>query len=71
MGEDENKISGDINNDGAITISDLVLLQSYLLGISDFNTEQYIYADINKDSLVDFCDMIMMRKKIVESLSKI
>ncbi len=71
VGEDENKISGDINNDGAITISDLVLLQSYLLGISDFNTEQYIYADINKDSLVDFCDMIMMRKKIVESLSKI
>lgn len=71
VGEDENKVSGDINNDGAVTVSDLVLLQSYLLGISDFDTKQYTYADINKDSLVDFYDMIMMRKKIVESLSKI
>ena len=71
IGEDESKISGDINGDGAVTVSDLVMLQSYLLGMSNFDTEQYTNADINKDSLVDFYDMILMRKKIVENLSKI
>lgn len=71
VGENESKVSGDINGDGAVTVSDLVLLQSYLLGVSDFDTEQYTYADVNRDSLVDCYDMIMMRKKIVENLSKI
>lgn len=71
VGEDKNKISGDINGDGVITVSDIVMLQSYLLGVIDFDTERYTDADINKDSVVDFYDMILMRKKIVENLSKI
>lgn len=61
-------ITGDINNDGKIDISDAVLLQKYLLGAQQFTKEQYKAADINQDGSTDVFDMVFMCKLLISQL---
>ena len=65
-----NIVAGDLNADGKISISDAVVLQNYLLGGAQLTEIQYISADMNTDKNVDTFDMIIMRKKLVEEISK-
>ncbi len=59
------RISGDINDDGAVGAADLVKLQKHLLGKEALTQEQLPYADINGDGVVDVFDSIALRKLLV------
>ena len=58
----KNAVVGDIDLDGEATVSDLVLLQNYLLRRKTFTYEQFSAADINLDSYVDAFDLVELRK---------
>lgn len=69
VGNDSTETIGDVNLDGCISVSDLVLFQKYLLNSDTFTAEQYANADMNRDSVVDVFDMVEMRKKITENIT--
>lgn len=56
---------GDVNNDGALSITDATKIQSYLAGITDFTSAQTEIADINRDGKVSIADATMIQKKLV------
>lgn len=68
VGSANDETAGDLNLDNSVNISDLVLLQQYLLNTASFSAEQYANADLNRDSVVDVFDMVDMRKKILENM---
>lgn len=53
---------GDFDGNGEITVSDAVILSKIILGESEVTPELMKCADLNSDSVVDFCDMIIIRK---------
>ncbi|MDE5558152.1 MAG: CotH kinase family protein [Ruminococcus sp.] len=55
-------IIGDINVDGNVNSSDLVILQKYLLGNIPLTAEQAARADIYADEVIDVFDMVLLRK---------
>ncbi|MDE5765291.1 MAG: RICIN domain-containing protein, partial [Ruminococcus sp.] len=57
-------VIGDVNADGDFNISDLIMMQKFLLGngtLTDWKT-----GDLCKDEKIDVFDMIMMRKLIIK-----
>ncbi|WP_028516384.1 dockerin type I repeat-containing protein [Ruminococcus flavefaciens] len=59
---------GDLNNDKIFSISDLVLLQRWLLGASDIKITDWSLADFNEDNKVDVFDLCHMRKALINSI---
>ena len=59
-------IIGDCNNDGLISITDILILKKYIL-----NTEVVIpnpqVADINSDGMVNVIDLIILKNKYINS----
>lgn len=58
-------VKGDVNNDGVFNVSDLVMLQKFLLGkgtLYNWNN-----ADLCKDDRIDVFDMILVRCEFTES----
>lgn len=55
-------IIGDINADGSINTSDLVILQKHLLAEIPLTAEQAARADVYTDGIIDVFDMIPLRK---------
>lgn len=53
---------GDLNADGVINTSDLVILRQVLLGAVE-NTSKY--TDMNEDSAINILDLVRMKKTIV------
>lgn len=62
-------IKGDINADDEFTISDIVLLEKWLLGVPDTELINWEAADLNKDGQLDAFDMIEMRKLLIQNSS--
>ena len=56
---------GDVNKDGSINISDLVVLQKWLLGNGD-SLDCWQLADICDDNSINVLDMVMLRKLLIE-----
>ena len=57
---------GDVNGDGVFSISDVVLLQRWLLSTADKKSIIWENADVCKDNVLDAFDLCLMRKIIVE-----
>ncbi len=57
---------GDVNNDGIISLSDLVALTKYLDGI--YELVDYSVADTNANYIVDYVDSLILNAYIVESI---
>ena len=49
-------LSGDVNQDGVINVSDIVIAVNIVLGMSPFNE----LADINGDGIVNVQDIILL-----------
>lgn len=58
---------GDLNGDGILSISDVVLLQKWLLAAPDMKLADRRTADLNNDSRLDVFDLCLMRKALLET----
>ncbi len=67
--EAENKEAdkGDINKDGNVDSSDLVLMVRYMLGLEEFTDEQTGLSDVDEDSDVDVMDFILLKGIVQDS----
>lgn len=59
------EIKGDINSDGILSASDLVLMQKYLLGMPDGAMADMSAADISNDSVVNIIDLCLMKELLI------
>ena len=58
-------LSGDCNNDGKFNVSDVVLLQKWLLAVPDTHFENWKAADMCEDNRLDVFDLCMMKRKLI------
>lgn len=54
--------SGDLNGDGSVTVADVAILQTSLLGGTALTAEQYANADVTGDGAVDGLDLTRLRQ---------
>lgn len=59
-------IEGDVNCDGEVTVTDLVLLKKWLLAVPDTHLENWQAADLCKDNKLDVFDLCILKRKIIE-----
>lgn len=59
-------VMGDLSGDGKLNVSDVVMLQSYILNKADeFTKKQYLASDMNKDGTVDVFDLVELKKAVI------
>jgi alpha-galactosidase len=58
-------IAGDINNDGMVSIHDLVMVKNHLLKLTIFSSQDTQTADIDKNGKVTIFDMLQIKKHIL------
>lgn len=56
----------DCNGDGYFSVSDMLMLQSYLLGMREFSDAQLPAADVSGDGNVSVTDYLQMKSKLLE-----
>ncbi len=64
--EEKISIVGDINLDGKFNISDVVLLQKWLLADLDVKLENWKVADLCEDDKLDVFDLCLMKRMLIE-----
>jgi hypothetical protein len=62
----QERIFGDVNADGALTISDVVLLQKWLLAVPDTQLADWKAADFNEDQTLNGFDLCQMRYALLK-----
>lgn len=62
----QERIIGDVNADGALTISDVVLLQKWLLAVPDTQLADWKAADFNEDQSLNGFDLCQMRYALLK-----
>ena len=62
----QERIIGDVNADGALTISDVVLLQKWLLAVPDTQLADWKAADFNGDQTLNVFDLCQMRYNLLK-----
>lgn len=53
---------GDVNNDGAIDVQDVVLTMRQTLNLSGLNEQQKLAADVNGDGAIDVNDVVLIMR---------
>ncbi|MDE6678181.1 MAG: RICIN domain-containing protein, partial [Ruminococcus sp.] len=61
----DKEVSGDLNDDGNLNVTDLVLLEKWLLSADSTGIVNWKSADFNSDNILDVFDLCMMRKNLV------
>ena len=62
----QERIIGDVNADGALTISDVVLLQKWLRAVPDTQLADWKAADFNEDQSLNGFDLCQMRYALLK-----
>lgn len=57
--------TGDVNNDGTFNISDVVLLQKWLLAVPDTHLANWRAADFCEDNKLDVFDLCLMKRSLI------
>ena len=58
-------IMGDVNNDGAFNVSDVVLLQKWLLAVPDTHLANWKAVDFCEDNKLDVFDLTLMKRALI------
>lgn len=58
-------LPGDVYQDNAVNLTDVILLQKYLLGVEKINAVQGKAADLNADGIVDVLDLVLLKRIII------
>lgn len=61
------QIVGDINADGVANLTDLILLQKYLIQKESLTAKQASCADLNGDNRLDVIDAILFRRLLLQN----
>ena len=56
---------GDINQDDIIDILDVIQLINFILGVNDFDFEEFYLADCNNDNIINIQDIIIIVNYII------
>ncbi len=59
-------VKGDINADGEFNISDVVLLQKWLLAVPDTHLADWKAADLCEDNRLDVFDLCFMKRELLQ-----
>lgn len=59
-------IKGDVNADGKFDITDVVLLQKWILAAPDTNLADWKAGDLCEDDILDAFDLCLMKKLLIE-----
>lgn len=60
------EVSGDVNSDGEFNITDVVLLQKWLLAVPDTTLADWKSGDLCEDDILNVFDLCLMRRKLIE-----
>ena len=55
-------ISGDVNNDGYLTVADAALLQKWLLAVPDASLTNWEAADLCADDTLNVFDLCLLKR---------
>ncbi len=58
-------IMGDVNDDGVFSVSDVVLLQKWLLAVPDTHLANWKAADFCEDNKLDVFDLTLMKRAMI------
>ena len=64
--EEHINVKGDVNSDGRLNISDLVLLQKWLTAFPDTELKNWQAADMSGDGILDSFDLCLMRQELLK-----
>lgn len=64
-------ILGDLDTDGKINLSDVVIIQKNVANITDFYDYQFERADVNKDETISVLDIIIIQKYIAKLIPEL
>ena len=53
-------LNGDLNGDNNLTLADLILILSHIIGSNLLEPESEIIADINSDNIIDIYDLLFI-----------
>ena len=59
------ELYGDVNFDGSLNVSDVVLMVNFVLNTSVPSEEQELTADLNQDEVVNIVDIILLVNDIL------
>jgi hypothetical protein len=63
-------VAGDVNADGMLDVSDIVLLQKWILAIHGTKLRIPEVADLDGDGCLDVFDLGLMKQKLLENTGK-
>ncbi|MFQ6093641.1 MAG: dockerin type I repeat-containing protein [bacterium] len=58
-------IKGDVNNDGQIDVTDVLLLVNFILGFQEPTADQFWAADYNNDNALNVLDVVLLVNEIL------
>lgn len=64
------KVKGDVNADGSFNVSDVVLLQKWLLAEPDIELKDWKSADFCNDNVLDVFDLCIMKRELLKSMNE-
>lgn len=59
------KIEGDVNADGQLSVSDAIMLQKWLLCVPDASLTDWQAADLCEDGRIDAFDLCLLKRKLL------
>lgn len=59
------QIAGDVNWDGSFDLTDIVVFQKWLLGISNISLLNWQAVDYNNDETIDVFDLCLMKRSLL------
>ena len=62
---DSSVLMGDVNCDGQITTSDVILTARYIVGLVNISEQQQILADVNGDANITNADVILLARYLL------
>ena len=59
--EGPDPVLGDLDQDGQVTVADMVLLRRFLIGKSDLTADVATVADLNADEKINAIDLVLIK----------
>lgn len=60
------ELTGDVTLDGAVGVTDIILMQKYLHGIETISEQAYKNADVTADQVVNIYDFVALKRKVLD-----